>query len=298
VIASTSVLIGAKCAFWYYCSNTLANGKQGLAWALQEVPVIWWFGLLAAPFAGSLLFVFVRRLPAGRSALLSRSRCESCGHKLGPLELVPIASFLAQRGRCRACGAPIDVAHLAAELIALLLAAAVAATGAEGLALWGGCGLGWTLLALAWIDWEEGVLPDALTLPLLVSGLLLSWWLVPWTLADRAIGAIAGYIGFRALATLYRALRKREGLGQGDAKLLAASGAWLGWQALGNVVLLAALLALGFALVARARGQSLGATTELPFGPALAAATFVLWLAQTAAEQYQLRGFGQLMTGY
>ena len=194
----------------------------------------WWFALLAAPFAGSLLFVFVRRLPAGRSALLSRSRCESCGHKLGPLELVPIASFLAQRGRCRACGAPIDVAHLAAELIALLLAAAVAATGAEGLALWGGCGLGWTLLALAWIDWEEGVLPDALTLPLLVSGLLLSWWLVPWTLADRAIGAIAGYIGFRALATLYRALRKREGLGQGDAKLLAASGAWLGWQALGK----------------------------------------------------------------
>jgi len=189
------------------------------------------------------------------------------------------------------------VAHLAAELIALLIAAAVVATGAEGLELWAGCGLGWTLLALAWIDWEEGFLPDALTLPLTVSGLALAWWLMPWTLTDRAVGAIVGYLGFRLLAALYRGLRKREGLGQGDAKLLAASGAWLGWQALGNVVLLAALLGLGFALVARARGQSIGATTALPFGPALAVATFVLWLTQTAAEQYQLHSFGQLTTG-
>lgn len=268
-----------------------------MASALQEgLLVTRWFALLAGPFAGSFLFVLVRRLPAGHPALLSRSRCESCGHRLGPLELVPIVSFLAQRGRCRACGARINVAHLAAELIALLIAAAVIATGAEGLEMWAGCGLGWTLLALAWIDWEAGVLPDALTLPLVVSGLALAWRLVPWTLTDRAIGAIAGYVGFRLLATLYRALRKREGLGQGDAKLLAAAGAWLGWQALGNVVLLAALLGLSFALAARARGRSLGATTALPFGPALAIATFVLWLTQAAVEQYQLHSFGQLMS--
>jgi leader peptidase (prepilin peptidase)/N-methyltransferase len=257
----------------------------------------WWFSLLAAPFVGSFLFVLIRRLPARRPVLWGRSQCESCGHRLGPVELVPIVSFLVQRGRCRACGARIGVAHLAAELIAVLVAAAVAATGAEGLELWAGCGLGWTLLALAWIDWEEGLLPDALTLPLTVSGLALAWWLVPWTLTDRAVGAIVGYLVFRLLATLYRALRKREGLGQGDAKLLAASGAWLGWQALGNVVLLAALLGLGYALVARARGQSLGATTALPFGPALAAATFALWLTQAAVEQYQLHSFGQLLTG-
>ena len=256
-----------------------------------------WFALLAAPFAGSFFFVLIRRLPARRPVLWGRSCCESCGHRLGPLELVPILSFLAQRGRCRACGAPIDVAHLAAELIALLIAAAVVATGADELALWGGCGLGWTLLALAWIDWEEGVLPDALTLPLVVCGLALAWWLTPWTLTDRAIGAIVGYLGFRLLATLYRAFRNREGLGQGDAKLLAASGAWLGWQALGNVVLLAALLGLGSALVARARGQSLGATTALPFGPPLAVATFVLWLTQAVVEQHQLHSLGQLMTG-
>ena len=269
-----------------------------MASAFQEgLSVTWWFALLAAPFAGSFLFVLVRRLPAGRPALWSRSQCESCGHRLGPLELLPIASFLAQRGRCRACGARIDLAHLAAELIALLIAAAVVATGSEGLELWGGCALGWTLLALAWIDWEEGYLPDALTLPLTVAGLVFASWLVPWTLTDRAVGAIAGYLGFRLLAALYRALRKREGLGQGDAKLLAASGAWLGWQALGNVVLLAALLGLGFAFVARARGQSLSATTAVPFGPALAVATFVLWLTQAAAEQYQIHGFGQLMIG-
>jgi len=269
-----------------------------MASALKEgSPVTRWLALLAAPFAGSFLFVLIRRLPAQRPVLWGRSQCESCGHRLGPLELVPIVSFLAQRGRCRACGARINVAHLAAELLALLIAAAAVATGAEGLELWGGCGLGWTLLALAWIDWEAGFLPDALTLPLVVSGLALAWWLVPWTLTDRAVGAIVGYLGFRLLATLYRAFRKREGLGQGDAKLLAASGAWLGWQALGNVVLLAALLGLGFALVARARGRSLGPTTALPFGPALAVATFVLWLTQAVVDQYQLHSFGQLMTG-
>jgi leader peptidase (prepilin peptidase)/N-methyltransferase len=256
--------------------------------------VAWWFALLAAPFAGSFLFVLVRRLPTACPALWGRSRCEGCGHTLGLLELVPIVSFLALRGRCRACGARVAAAHLAAELIALLIAAAVVATGAEGLELWAGCGLGWTLLALAWIDWEHFFLPDELTLPLGVAGLVLAWWNTPWTLTDQAVGAITAYLGFRLLAALYRALRKREGLGQGDAKLLAASGAWLGWQPLGDVVLLAALLGLGLALVARARGVSLSAATAVPFGPALALATFVLWLMQTWAGHYQLSGFGRL----
>lgn len=252
--------------------------------------MIWWLPLLAAPFAGSFLLVVVRRRPDGRAIVWDRSQCESCGHRLGPLELIPIASLLAQRGRCRSCGSRIDVAHLAAELIALLIAAAAAAAGTAGPNLWAGCLLGWTLLALAWIDWEEGVLPDALTLPLVVAGLVLAWWLVPWSLTDRAIGAIAGYLGFRAVAALYRALRKREGLGQGDAKLLAASGAWLGWQALGHVVLLAALLGLGFALVTRIRGEPLDEATALPFGPALAIATFILWLIQSAANAPSLPG--------
>ena len=245
---------------------------------------MWWSPLLAAPFAGSLLFVLVRRLPLEHPDLWGRSRCESCGYPLGVLELVPIVSFLAQRGRCRACGAPIGAAHLVAELLAVLIAAAVAATGASGLELWAGCGLGWTLLALAWIDREHFFLPDALTLPLVVAGLAVAWWDAPWALTDRAAGAAAGYVGLRLIAWAYRALRHRDGLGQGDAKLLAAAGAWLGALALGDVLLLAAALGLALALLARWRGASVTAGTALPFGPPLAAATFAVWLVQAWAS--------------
>jgi len=241
----------------------------------------WWFAVLAAPFAGSFFFVLARRLPAAQPDLWGRSRCEHCGHALGPLELVPIASFLLQRGRCRACGARVAPAHLVFELAAVLVAAAVAATGADAPELWAGCVLGWTLLTLAWIDWGSFFLPDVLTLPLVVAGLVEAWWDAPWALTDRALGAIAGYLGFRLLGALYRALRKREGLGQGDAKLLAVAGAWLGWPALGDVVLLAAVVGVGVAVVlARQRGERLAAATALPFGPPLAAAIFVLWLVQ------------------
>jgi leader peptidase (prepilin peptidase) / N-methyltransferase len=240
-----------------------------------------WLALLVAPFAGSLLYALVRRLPREAPDLWGRSRCESCGHALGPLELVPVASYVAQRGRCVACGARISSAHLAAELFAVAIAVAVDATGVRGLDVWAGCALGWTLLALAWIDWEHFLLPDVLTLPLIVAGVALAWLDGPWTLIDRALGAIAGFLGFGLLRWLYRKLRGREGLGQGDAKLLAAAGAWLGWDALDYVVLLAAVFGIGFALLAKLRGARLSGATALPFGPALAAAIFLMWLTQT-----------------
>lgn len=240
----------------------------------------WWFALLAAPFAGSLLFALVRRLPREKPELWGRSRCESCGHALGPLELVPIASYVAQGGRCAACGARIAPAHLVAELLAVTVAVAVDATGVRGLDVLAGCALGWTLLALAWIDWEHFILPDVLTLPLIVAGVALAWLAGPWTLIDRALAAILGFFGFGLLRWLYRKLRGREGLGRGDAKLLAAAGAWLGLDALDHVVLLAAVFGIGLALLAKLRGAALTGATALPFGPALAAAIFLVWLAQ------------------
>ncbi len=246
----------------------------------------WWLPLLAAPFAGSLLFVLVRRLPREVPDLWGRSRCETCGHALAPWELVPIASFVAQGGRCRACGTRISPDHLGAELAAVLIAGAVAASGADGAEMWAGCALGWTLLALAWIDWQNFFLPDVLTLPLIVAGLAQAFWDAPETLVDRATGAIVGYASFRLLAWGYRRLRGREGLGQGDAKLLAASGAWLGTTALPTTVLLAALVGIALALLARLRGATLTAATALPFGPALAAATFAMWLLTSGGALY------------
>lgn len=239
-----------------------------------------WVAVLAAPFVGSLLGALIRRLPRETPALWGRSACESCGHRLTPFELIPLLSFALQRGRCRACGARIAPMHLAIELAATAVALLALAVGLDGRELWLACGLGWVLLALGWLDWEHFWLPDVLTLPLLVAGLAVGWLDAPWELADRAIGAIAGYAGLMLLNRAYRALRARDGLGEGDAKLLAAAGAWLGWPALPDVLLLGALLGLGLAGVARLRGERLAAATALPFGTALAAATWLIWLAR------------------
>ena len=236
----------------------------------------WLWPVLAAPFAGSLLGVLVRRLPAGRPVLWDRSVCESCGRPLGPADLVPLASYLALHGRCRQCGARISPFHPVIELAALAVALSAVLFDAETGRIWAGCALGWTLLALAWIDAEHLSLPDVLTLPLVVAGLLATWLLDPAMLADHALGAAAGWLALWAVAAGYRRARGREGLGQGDAKLLAAGGAWLGWEALPWVVLLAALGGLAWALTRRGH---LSATTVLPFGPCLAAAIWLLWLS-------------------
>ncbi len=240
-----------------------------------------WLAVLAAPFVGSFLGVLIRRLPADRPIAAARSCCEACGRTLGPLDLVPIASYLALRGRCRSCGARIAPMHLGVELAATAVAG-VAAAFDSGAPLWAGCALGWTLLALAWIDWEHFWLPDALTLPLIVAGLAATWFLAPWAATDHAAAAALAYAGLRGLGALYRRLRGREGLGQGDAKLLAAGGAWLGLAALPDLLLLAALLGLAAAGVARWRGRAMTAATALPFGPPLAAATWALWLLARA----------------
>lgn len=108
------------------------------------------------------------------------------------------------------------------------------------------CVLGWCLLALAWVDIREQRLPDLLTLPLMLAGLAEALLLEPEATLDRTIGAIGGYLAFRLLGAGYAALRGRTGLGQGDAKLLAAAGAWVGWAALPPLVLTAAIFALVF----------------------------------------------------
>jgi leader peptidase (prepilin peptidase) / N-methyltransferase len=141
-----------------------------------------------------------------------------------------------------------------------------------------GCILGWTLLALAWIDWHTLRLPDALTLPLLLAGLGAAWLESRSAVFAGVVGALVGYAALVAVGICYRAVRGEEGLGRGDAKLLAAGGAWLGWAPLPWVVLGAALLGLLLALLHRVRGTPLTGTTALPFGPPLALAIWMIWL--------------------
>jgi leader peptidase (prepilin peptidase) / N-methyltransferase len=236
-----------------------------------------WGTLLAAPVVGSFLGVIVRRLPEGRPIAWARSRCEYCGAALRARDLVPLFSWFANNGRCRFCGHPLGWFYPAIEAAALAVALSAVAGDGEGQP-WLDCLFGWWLLALGWIDARKWLLPDALTLPLVVVGLAAAAAFAPEQLSDRALGAAFGYLSLRVIALLYRLWRGREGLGQGDAKLLAASGAWVGASDLPQVVLGAAVSALVAAGCLRLAGIRLGALSALPFGPFLALATWLIWL--------------------
>ena len=174
----------------------------------------WWLPLLLAPFVGSFAGLLVRRLPRGEPVAWARSRCEACGHALGLAELVPLASFAALGGLCRWCRAPIARRHLAIELACLGIAGWAVLASPDLDVAWLGCVLGWTLLALAWIDWEHLVLPDVLTLPLALAGLGATWWLDADAVPFHAAAAIAGYLAFRGVELAYRLLRGRDGPGR------------------------------------------------------------------------------------
>jgi leader peptidase (prepilin peptidase)/N-methyltransferase len=236
-----------------------------------------WVALICAPLVGSFLGVVVRRLPERRPIAWVRSRCEFCRAVLGVWDLVPLYSWLVAGGRCRYCAHPLGFFYPAIELSAFAVGLiALAVDGGDR--VWLDCVFGWWLLALGWIDVRRWLLPDALTLPLVIAGLTAAAAFDPEQLADRALGSALGYLSLRMLALLYRGLRGREGLGHGDAKLVAASGAWVGATGLPLVVLGAAMSALLVAACLRLAGIRLTAGSALPFGPFLALATWLIWL--------------------
>ncbi len=213
-----------------------------------------------------------------RACLGGRSRCDSCGRLLAARDMIPVFSFLALRGGCRYCAAPVGMAVFGAEAVSFLLGM-VSAFLLRGDDIVLAAVLGAALSALAVCDWRSGFLPDILTFPLLLAGFFLSLAGMGPPPEEALIGAVAGFAALRLVALIYRWARGREGLGGGDAWLLAAAGAWLGWRWLALVVLLGALGTLVGALLwhilARRR---LNATAELPLGPGLCAAVWLCWL--------------------
>ena len=207
----------------------------------------------------------------------SRSRCDACGAVLDARDLIPIFSHLLARGRCRSCGARIDPRHLGMEIgaafIGFISFLAFAGVPALLTAL-----LGWWLLLLAAIDLEHLWLPDRLTLPLLPLGLLTAWLGYGPSLTDGVIGAGVGYVVLALIAFAYRQLRGREGLGGGDPKLLAAVGAWLGWQQLPLVLVGAGFIGFGAIGLKWLNGESVAAADRLPLGTLMALAAWPLWL--------------------
>lgn len=233
--------------------------------------------IFAAPFVGSFLGLLAVRLPAGEGVVWGRSLCRRCRHPLAAADLLPLLSWLRTGGRCRHCRGALGWFYPGIELAALGVALWAAAF-TSGWILVASCLLGWTLLALAAIDLRALVLPDTLTLPLIPAGLLVAWWIDPGLLPHHLLGAVLGFAAFAGVAWAYARLRGRDGLGLGDAKLLAAAGAWVSWAGLPSVVLLAGIGGLALALAGAVRQGAPAADAPIAFGPWLALGTWLVWL--------------------
>lgn len=251
---------------------------------MTGLPILLWdlAAILLGPVAGSFLGLVSLRLPEDKTVTTGRSACGSCGRTLGPIDLVPILSFLALRGRCRSCGGAIPRRYLMMELgcLALGIWSAFAFDGSMTLV---SALFGWWLLVLAVIDGEHFWLPDRLTLPLGAVGLIQAVALsladmtdAPWT--DSLIGAAAGFGALWLVAFAYWRLRGREGLGGGDPILLGAIGAWVGWQGLPSVVVWAGLAGLSVVLAMIVARRGVSAEMKLPFGVFLALGGWMVWI--------------------
>lgn len=206
-----------------------------------------------------------------------RSHCPQCASPIAWHDNIPLLGYLKRRGRCASCRQPIGLGYPLVELAGGILALAVVAIhGADlaSLALIAAC---LTLLALTVIDLRTQLLPDVLTLPLLWGGLLYQWLFQPLFLESAVLGAMAGYLTLWAFYWLFKLITGKEGMGYGDFKLLAALGAWVGWQMLPLLLILSAGVGaiVGIIvqlLVPRLRGA------PMPFGPFLAMAGWIALL--------------------
>lgn len=263
---------------------------------LPDTGMLVWLAGLVGLVVGSFLNVVIHRLPkmmeqgwleecaqlrgedvpAGEKLSLARpaSRCPHCSHAIRAMENIPILSYCLLGGRCRACKAPISLRYPLVEALSGVL---------SGFAIWhfgaNWAGLGavvfvWAVIALTFIDLDTQLLPDSITLPLLWGGLLLNLSGTYTDIQSAVIGAVAGYLSLWSVFWIFKLLTGKEGMGFGDFKLLAAIGAWVGWQMLPLTILASSLAGaiVGIALIVFARH---GRNVPIPFGPYLAAAALI-----------------------
>jgi len=200
-----------------------------------------------------------------------RSRCPACSHPISALQNIPLASYLALGGKCAACGTRISPRYPLIEALSGAASAYAASHFGFGLAAFGAMGFLWCMIALAFIDFDTQLLPDSITLPLLWAGLLINLAGCFTDLRSAVIGAAAGYLSLWTVYWIFRLATGKEGMGFGDFKLLAAIGAWVGWQMLPFVVLASSLVGAiaGISLMLAAKH---GRNVPIPFGPYLAVA--------------------------
>jgi leader peptidase (prepilin peptidase)/N-methyltransferase len=235
---------------------------------------------------GSFLNVCIYRLPIGQSLVRPASRCPRCGRSLSWFDNIPVLSWVVLRGRCRQCGEPISLRYPLVEIVTALVAVAIVLLTPPGPLLASRLVLGAALIVLFMIDLEHQILPNVITLPGIVVGFLFSLLGPPGpvdSLAGIALGAGVLY----AIATGYYLLRKEEGMGMGDVKMLAMIGAFLGWRAVLLTLVLSSFAGavFGLALMALRKGDMRYA---LPFGTFLAIAALVAMLFGDALMNWYL----------
>ncbi|HEY6095661.1 MAG TPA: A24 family peptidase [Gallionellaceae bacterium] len=276
---------------------------------LQESPALFIFlCALLGLMVGSFLNVVIHRLPkimdnewrahcaellgkqpprqAPYNLRVPRSACPHCGHQISALENIPVLSYLWLGGKCRKCRAPISMRYPMVEAISALLSAGAAWHFGFGLAAAAALVFIWAMLALTFIDFDTQLLPDDITLPLLWLGLLANLYGTFTTLPQAVAGAMVGYLALWSVYWLFKLVTGKEGMGYGDFKLLAAIGAWLGWQLLPLVILLSSLVGavVGIFLILAARH---GRNVPIPFGPYLAGGGLIaLFWGQTLTQGY------------
>lgn len=206
------------------------------------------------------------------------SACPHCGHKLPFWENIPVISYLFLKGRCSSCKAAISAQYPIVELMTGMASLVVAYTFGVNLQTLAALFFTWALIALTLIDLKKQLLPDSITLPLLWLGLFISFFDLFSDLKSSVIGAMAGYLILWSVYQLFKLLTKKEGMGFGDFKLLAALGAWAGFSYLPQIILVSSVVGsvagISMMLIGKTRQQQ-----PIPFGPYLAVAGWIalLW---------------------
>lgn len=221
-------------------------------------------------------------LPQGRFDLtVPRSRCPSCNNQISALQNIPVISWLALGGKCANCKTPIATRYPLVELSTAVLTALVAERFGFGFEAAAAILMTWTLIAISMIDIDHQIIPDSLSLPLMWTGLFLALFhpmegaqILFVEPKDAIAGALAGYLSLWSIYHLFRLVTGKEGMGYGDFKLLAALGAWLGYQMLPLIIMLSAVVGaiVGISLMVLKRHDR---NVPIPFGPYLAAAGWV-----------------------
>jgi len=224
--------------------------------------------------------------PPPYNLIVPRSACPHCNHAITAWENIPIVSYLLLRGKCKGCGAAISPRYPIIEAVSAVLCAYAAWHFGFGWAAAGALLLVWALLALTAIDFDTQLLPDDISLPLLWAGLLFNLFGVFTNLSSAVLGAVIGYLALWSVYWLFKLTTGKEGMGYGDFKLLAALGAWLGWQMLPLIILLSSLVGavVGITLIVVLKH---GRNIPIPFGPYLAGGGLIaLFWGQTLTQEY------------